>query len=91
MHPQVFKVLSQENNSFITVLLVSPPRSLTSVEDKEQIWLDDARIFVLNSLVSEYDQHDVSHTTAPCKTRDYVKAGAEQKQKGIVRRGVGVV
>lgn len=33
-----FKVLCQENNSFITVLLVSSPRFVTSVENKMKIW-----------------------------------------------------
>lgn len=36
-----FKVLCQENNSFITVLLVSSPRFVTSVEDKMKFWMSD--------------------------------------------------
>lgn len=36
-----FKVLCQEKNSFITVLLVSSPRFVTSVEDKMKIWMSD--------------------------------------------------
>lgn len=36
-----FKVLCQENNSFITVLVVSSPRFVTSMEDKMKMWLID--------------------------------------------------
>lgn len=34
-------MLCQEKNSFITVLLVSSPRFVTSVEDKMNIWMSD--------------------------------------------------
>ena len=52
-----FKVLFQDNNSFITVLLVSSPRFVTSVEDKMKIRLSDKQqIGSIQPCVTEYDE-----------------------------------
>lgn len=70
-----FKVLCQEKNSFITVLLVSSPRFVTSVEEKIKIWLNDKKqIDFVQPLLTEYDEHNVLHRTAPCKKRVYLEA-----------------
>ena len=68
-----FKVLCQENNSFITVLLVSSPRFITSVENEMKVWLSDKQqIGFIQPSLTEYDVHDVLYITAPCKKKGII-------------------
>lgn len=63
-----FKVLCQEKNSFITVLLVSSPRFVTSVEDNMKISLSDKQqIGFVQPHLTEYDERNVLHITPTCK------------------------
>ncbi len=77
-----FKVLCQENNSFITVLLVSSPRFVTSVEDNMKIKLNDKQqTGFVKSHFTKYDVHNVLHINPTCKKkwlfRDRDKTGSD--------------
>lgn len=57
-----FQSAVPRNNSFITVLPVSSPRFITSVEDKMIIWLsDEQKINFVQPHLTEYDEL-MSHT-----------------------------
>lgn len=72
-----FKVLFQENNSFITVLLVSSPRFVTSVEDKMKIRLsDEQQIGSIQPCVTEYDE---TQNCSVQKKKVFIQRQAEQE------------